>query len=227
MPAPLPTPTGVVHTRLIYDNGVSGEFGHAFDVAYTGGPPSTADLTSLATQIEAAWVTTLIALLNAGLALKRVTCSDLKTPSTPDGESTTRHAGTRTGNQLAINTSAVVTMQIDRKYRGAKPKTFTPFGDSQDLTDQAGWSTSFLTEMLTGWQDFMLALEGVVAGGTTLGGGVSVSYIEGPYTAVPNSGGTRYRITGTARNPPKVDTVLRFVVQQKAGSQRRRVQALG
>lgn len=227
MAAPLPTPTGVVHIRLIYDNGTTGEFGHAVDWAYTGGPPTTGDLNSMATDVHTEWVAHLQGMLSDAMALKRVTLSDLHVPTTPDGEDTTRVIGSRTGGLLTINASSCITFQINRKYRGGKPKSFTPFGLDGDCLDQSAWSSAWIATLSSAWSDFASSLTAISSGSTTLSDQVSVSYIEGPYTAVPNSGGTRYRITGTPKNPPKVDLVLGFTVQQKIGSQRRRVSAIG
>lgn len=227
MAPPLPTPTGVLRLRFLYDNGVSGAFGHSADFGYTGGPPDTASMNAIAAAVQGFYVSDLLSLLPDGMALNHIEVRDLAHPSVIPGEGGARVVGTRTGGILALSTCTVLNFKPNRSYRGAKPKSFTPWGVDTDLNDQTTWKGTYITEVGDAWGTFQDDIATITSAGTTLGAQVGISYIEGPYTATPNSGGTRYRIKGTPRNPPLVMDIVSVSVQRKVGAQRRRILAVG
>jgi hypothetical protein len=224
MAAPLPTPTGVVRIRLVHSPAAeSGEFGCAFDQAYTGPAPNNAALNSLATEVVSAWTTHLASVLTDALQLVRVSVIDLANPGTPDGIATASVTGTRTGVNNTYNICAQMQYTIGDRYRGAKPKTFTPYGVLGDTSDPRTWKSDFITELTTKWTAFIAELNGFSFGSATLGGQVGVRYTTHPYTLVPNSGNTRAHARGTPLDPPQVYPVITTSVAPKLGSQRKRL----
>jgi len=221
MPAPLPTPTGVAKFTFKQSTD-SGTFGWSFMMKYTGGPPSTADLTTLATEVQAAWAGHLASLFCASWVLTSTIAGDLANPGTVLGATSTSTAGTRPGSAVIDQGAACLVFRPNHKYRGARPKCFMPAGADTDLLNGSQWDTAFVTEVETKWAAFIAACTGQVAGTTTLAQQQSVSYIEPPYTNVPVGGSGRVRREGTLRNPPAVYDVLSVFLQQKLGSQRRR-----
>lgn len=196
-------------------------------MAYSAGPPSVADLATLAGLVSTAYLNHLASLLSQAYGVNSITCADLANPSKPLGLDNQVVAGTRPGTYpsatLPANACATLIFHPDRKYRGSKPKSFQPWGVDTDLGTNSVWLNSFVSEVQQSWNGFIAALEGKAFGSSDLGGQVAVSYIEPPYTNVPIGSAGRVRREGTPRNPPLVQHVVSVTCQDVIGSQRRRL----
>jgi len=225
MAPPLPTPSGVIRARLLHGIGGSVNYGSAFEMRYSGPSPDTTALTTLAGIISTEYATWCASMLSLAYGLNEVHCSDLQTPSTPDGINSVVVPGTRAGTypQLARSTAACLIFHVNRKYRGARPKTFLPWGVDTDLANNATWLGAFISAAEGAWLSLTGSLDGQVFGSATLTTQAAVSYIEPPYSNVPVGGSGRVRREGTARNPPLVQDVTSVTCQARLGSQRRRL----
>lgn len=217
------TPTGVLAVRLHHEPGADLDVHVRFQLAYAGGPPGTDDLAIAATAVRTAFSAHLASLLYSGDALYDTSCADLKDNATPAGVDTTTVVGTRTGTQVPNNCTVLLNKAVNRKYRGAKPKNFLPYGVQADLASTNSWSTTFATAVTNGWTAFITALDGVTAGAMTLGAEVAVSY-DGPPT-IPNTGPGKNKTMSTPRAVPLVQTVTANQASTIIGSQRRRLRA--
>lgn len=227
MAAPLPTPSGVIRFRLMHTFvGAPTPLGTKFDQAYTGGAPSVGDLTTLAGKIRAAYATDLAGLLHSDWSLTEVEAIDLANPTNPTGSDTTAVVGTRAGNPFDIGVAACLFFDVDRRYRGSKPKMFAPWGVTADGANAWSWSSAFITIVETQWGLFQVAIDGQGAGATTLGGQVGISYIGPPYHVVTSPTTGRGRNVGTPRNPPLVLGVTSEKLSPTYGSQRKRLRAV-
>lgn len=215
MAAPVPTPSGVV--KISHYSGV-GNFG--WQLSYTGGPPNTAALNTLATDARTAYSAHLAALLSTNSAVYKTTVLDLANPSNPEGLDATSVVGTRSGTQVPLQCAAIVDFAVARRYRGSKPKVFLPIGVDSDLANTIQWSTTFQSAVQGAWAAYVAALSGAVFGSATTGSQVSVSYYSGKH-ANPNPNG-RLQNLPTARSTPLVSSITGISMRLELGSQRRR-----
>lgn len=223
MSAPLPTPSGVIRTRLIHAIGQPGGNGCKFDMSYAAGPPGTDDLVIAAGQVRTAYAAHLASLLPSSYDLSQVTCVDLAHPETAEGTNTTVVAGSRSGVELPINCTMNVNFSIARRYRGSRPKFFAPWGVQADTGSNDSWGSTFITAVETQFAAFILALTGEVFGSASWGSLVGVSFTGEPYHVVISPTTGRGRNVGTPRNPPVVYPVTATTAGQILGSQRRRL----
>jgi hypothetical protein len=220
--APLPpTPSGVIRTRLLFTLEEATGIGMHFDMAYTGSAPNTAALAALGPQIESSYGTNLVAMATPSVVLTDIICYDLANPSTPEGLTAVGTPGTRSGDTLPASVCAVVNRHIARRYRGARPKLFTPFGSNSDTSGNQGWSTDFTEALTTAWAGFEAGVVGSGSGGTTISAPVGVSFFHG-FTVVTSPTTGRSRNVPTPRDPPLVEAVTSYSVTAHFGSQRRR-----
>lgn len=223
MATPLPTPSGVVHIRFLHNLAGPTLYGTAVDWAYTGGPPTTGTLSSIASLARTAYNGNLDALLPEAWSLHETRVTDLANPDTVEGIDTTVVTGGRAGTSALDSKCAVLIYFPDRRYRGSRPKGFFPWGVDGDLGSGKTWSGAFQTEVNGDWANFRTALDGQAVAGTTLTNHVSVSYITEPYHVVTSPTTGRARNVGTPRNPPLVMPILTTSLSAKVGTQRRRL----
>lgn len=222
---PLPaTPVGVVQARMRFAMDDDTNLETQFKLGYTGGPPSSGDLSTIAGLVNTAWDGNLKSFMSSNGLLDGTFCKDLANPSTVEGFSFSGEAGTRSGQIPTVGTAAVVFFRPDRAYRGSRPKMFTPFGVEGDTTAGNAWSSAFATGLQVAMGAFLAALDGESAGSTDLTVPKSVSYYHG-FTVVTSGTTGRARNVPTLRTTPLVVGVLGLEVQQRLGSQRRRLKA--
>lgn len=225
MPAKPPTPSPVIAIRLVHGMDATTGLGSTHRVSYSGGPPSTSDLSLLAAQAAAAWGTNLASQMSANGNLEQVVCTDLANPSTPAGASVASTSGTRTGQIPTLAAAAVISEHIARAYRGARPKLFLPFGVETDTVSANQWSSGFISSLETDWLAYVSAVLAATAGSTHLVAPVGVSYYHG-FTVITSGTTGRARNVPTLRTTPLVTPVTGIQVQQRIGSQRRRLSAV-
>ena len=216
MPAPAPTPSGVL--KAIFN--VAG-INSSCCFAYSGGAPSTADLATFAADLQGEYADHLFALLASGYDLESVKCLDLADPSTPAGSFDTPEPGTRSGTILPPSVTLLLNFEPDARYRGSKPKAWMPWGVEGDLASPKAWSSDFVDACNTGWAAFVAGVAGQSSGTTTLENQVSVSYFHGK-EANPNPN-SRLRNQPTPREVPAVYDISSFAARIVPGSQRRRL----
>jgi len=223
MATPFPTPTGVVHIRLLHNLATSTNYGSGFDMSYSNGPPGADDMSILAAAVGVAYGAHLSPLLWAEFSLAEVQISDLAHPETVSGLSTVVHAGTRSGVPLPLSVTACLSKSINRRYRGSRPRMELPWGVLGDEASNESWDPAFISAANAAWVAFIAALVGTNFGPCTVGAEVSVSYIGQPYTVVSTSTSGRPQIRGTKKNPPEVFSVTASQLNARFGSQRRRL----
>lgn len=221
MPALPPVPN-VIQCRFVYTIGADIAAMNRIYLVYTGGPPASADLNSIAGGINTAWGTNIKALMPSAYSLTSINLLDLASSTGAQGTNATVVAGTRAGGTMTANCTALVNWVMARRYRGGKPRTYWPFGVAGDTTTPQKWGTTFITAVNTGVNNFISGVIGLTAGTTTISAHGNVSYYHG-FTNVPYGSPTRYRQTPTLRSSPVVDTITTGACSAVIGSQRRRL----
>ena len=216
---PLPDiPT--IRCRLIYRESTGTELGNRLYFSYTGGPPSAADLASLASAISSAWATSLASLVSSGISLFEVDCLDIASYTGNSGTSTAVHAGSRAGIQAPVQVPFNVQYLISRRYRGGKPKGYFPFGNEGDFATPAQWTSGLVGEVGTQFPEFIAALDALVVGSITITNHISLSY-KHLFTNVANSSGREHAVPNY-RPVALHDIITGYLPKSGMGSQKRR-----
>lgn len=221
MPA-LPNVSQVVRLDFIHSDGSDLDILSRNFWAYTGTPPTDANLNSFCTDAGEAWGADLKAYANDGLTLVSVTATDLSSPTSAIGEASVGTTGTRGTEVVPADVAAVISYEIGRRYRGGHPRGYWPFGVSTDLQTVQTWTSTFTSDLTTSFESFV----GAIAASGWAGAGsidqVNVSYFEG-FVAVENPITHRYRNIPTPRVTPLQDLVRAWEARTRVGSQRRRL----
>lgn len=223
MPAPIPTPSGVVHIRLGWTIASSIFFGGGFDMGYAGSGLDSAQLADVAGDVATQYATDMVGLFQSQVSLTSVTCGDLQNPSTVDGSVAVSHVGTRSGSYMTTGVCASLAFNPNRKYRGSRPKIFLPAGVSGDLTTDQKWGSAFIADVEAAWLAFTADIVTNSPAGITLQTQRYVNYDGPPYAVVSNSGKTRSHSVPTKVDPPGVYGILGVTMGAKVASQRRRL----
>jgi hypothetical protein len=216
-----PSPGAVLQVEFKTSTGGSIPGGSRFFLSYTGGAPSSADLNSLASDVSAAWGTHIAPRVANAEALESVTITDLSSDTANIGSWEGTVNGTNSNGALISSAAALVNHTVARRYRGGRPRTYVRAGTTSDLASENQWNDTFLTEMLTAWEDWIadiLASSGI---GISLTNIVNVSWYKG-FTVFTTPSG-RARNIPTLRATPVVDPITSSSVATKIGSQRRRL----
>jgi hypothetical protein len=219
MPA-LPVVPNVVKAQFGWNDGSDTHAMNVLHFRYSGGPPTSTDCTSLASSLFTAmagchgnWP--------AGTLLELCQVTDLASPSGGQGAHTGAQDGISSGTALAAGSATLVNYIIGRRYRGGKPRSYFPWGDSASLASRQNWTAAFISQVSTTLSSAFAAMLGASAGSTVITAHVNVSYYQGNKGFIdPN--------TGIARNIPQlratpvVDTINSFKIGPTVASQRRR-----
>lgn len=220
MPA-LPEVANVVRIDLQWEVGEDHNIITRLHSGYTGSEPNTADCSTLAGEINTVVEAELRSLLPIPAIYQSCRVTDLANPSSGDATVTAAVAGTRTGTQLPAGVCTLVNYSISRRYRGGKPRSYFPFGVAADQSDSQTWGVTYQGLVNAGVAGFLLGIDGLAGGSTTLDGAVNVSYYNG-FTVVTNPTTHRARNVPTLRTTPVVDKVNSATCASKLASQRRR-----
>lgn len=219
---PLPAVANVIKSVLHF---TISEDTHAVCIAhwaFTGSTNAT-DMNALATGIRSSFHTRFSGDLTNKLSITGVDTIDLTSSTAAVGSDSTVQAFTHTGVPLPAETAILVSMQIQRRYRGGKPRMYIPGAPADalsggldankwDAANVANWGTDFLnftTDVKTTWGTIVI---------TNL---VNVSYFQG-FTVVINPITGRARNVPTLRAVPVVDVIQSFDINPRPASQRRR-----
>jgi hypothetical protein len=219
MPA-LPSVPGVL--RVV----VKGLLGEDLDIVgrqfiqYTGGTPSAADVTAIATEALAGWAAHMASQIMAGYATESATVTDLASPTGHEVTVTGSHAGGDSGVTNTAALSFIVQQKIARRYRGGHPRSYVAGVSPGHLQDDQTWDPTFAATTVGKWIDWWAAVEATSGLSVTLGGRVNVSYYEGFHNFTYPSG--RTRPIATLRGTPVVDSIIADGYNPRPGSQRRR-----
>lgn len=221
--APLPaTATGVLAIIYRFTVGNDQNVTTKLHFRYTSAAPTTAAMTAFATAVRTDFTTNVKPYLQSQLSLNQVTALDLANPTTPPGVDTTAVPGSRNSGVLPAGTALVAGYPIARRYRGGHPRGYWPLMGASDLADSGHWNGTTLTGVTTAITNHINAVKGLTAGGLALGNQCSVSYYSGGRW-VAGTGSGKPKWLPTLRTPPSVDDVIQVRVNNKPGSQRRRL----
>lgn len=204
MPALPAVPQVVLVTLKGNQGGVN--FNNVLHLQYTGGAPTVADLTTVGTAVGNAWNTNFTPLMNTSWSLNSIVLADLTNQAAAQSTVTVAYAGTRAGTAMPNATAAVVSWQINVRYRGGHPRSYFPFGVIADVTSSRLWAGAFVTALNNAATSFRTSLNAITASGTSYKM-VIVSYYH----------------DRTLRPVPQVYTVQGNLVHGRVDTQRRRL----
>jgi|SRR5580704_9795255 hypothetical protein len=208
MPALPPVP-GVVRVELLWtQNGVPAA--NVLHAAYTGGPPTAGDCTTIAGTINGAfWTDTLKAFYSNFTVLVGTRVTDIATDTGASGEFADGSSGTIDEEGVGAQMCIMVNYGIARRYRGGHPRTYYPGLSNTYLESPQAWSPAGVAGLSAAAGDLQAALGSASSGSTNLTEQVCVSY------ATANA----------PRVDPLVETITDYVVNGAIKTQRRRLTA--
>lgn len=218
--AALPSPGNVIRVEQRNTLQSPTTAGSRFFLSYTGNPPSSGSLSTLAGIINTQWGVNIAPHVAISDALQLVSCVDLSSATGAAGEDTTVTPGQASGNSTPSDVCVIVNHHITRRYRGGQPKTFMRMGMAADLATETLWSTASQTAFLTAWENYISAILNSTTSGISLQNVVNVSWYAG-FTPFQTPTG-RWRNIPKLRTTPVVDNIVSSSVNQTVGSQRRR-----
>jgi hypothetical protein len=146
---------------------------------------SASELATLASTVRSAWVTNFTPLQYNGLTLNDVTCVDLTSDTGAEGSATGSTPGGLSGSALSSNAAACLTWKIARRYRGGHPRTYVAGALSSHTSNANTWGATYLTAMTSAALALRTAINGVVAGASTVQVGTLHYYRAGVLLATP------------------------------------------
>jgi hypothetical protein len=221
VPALPPVPNVIKH-RLHFDVGTDSNAIVLLHSQYLGSPPSNAQMNTFCAAFNSLTSAEWPLYMDTDTLYLGNDAVDLTSPTAGAGSASTSVGGTRTGSKLGASTAVLVSYPISRRYRGGKPRSYLPWGTSDDLGNRNIWDTAVPGQFHTGWSAILSALAAAYPiGAATFESMVSVSYYGPPNRTVTGSTG-RVRTLSTTRVTPLIDPWSTFNVSPKLGSQRRR-----
>lgn len=226
MPALVPYPN-VFKVKLRWGLGADQQAITGLHFSWSGTAPTNATCGTIASDIYGFVVSALLGLYSTDNSIEEVVVQDLTSSTSGMGSHTASTAGTRGSGQLTGAVCALLSCQINRRYRGGKPRMYFPFGVPADIQSRQTWEPSFVTAMDTQMAAFIADVLAISVSGCVLGQFVSISYYEGIIVTPPNP------ITGRVRTIPKPrtaaiapDPIVSFGFNPNYASQRRRNQVV-
>lgn len=178
-----------------------------FHAKYSGGPPTAADLTTLATGMATAYHTRFMPNMNGNVTLDHTKVTDLSTLSSPSVDQATGFSGGGgLGPTVTNNTALGLAWHGHLRYRGGHAKTFLPGMLRNNLQDSLTWDPSFLGATQAAAIGFLSDVAALTAGTTVVGGLVMV----------------HYRLGKTVLTPPQVEDLTAVTAKSAIYSQRGR-----
>lgn len=209
-----------MRVRLDYTNTDTFLAGNRFYLSYGGSPPTAANCNALASDIASAWAANLAPLIHADWSLTEVDVLDIATNMGNFGTWTGTDAGTNSGSQLSANAASNIEFNLQRRYRGGKPRIYLPPPAETEAVNAGKWSDAFVTDLNTGITAFFAAIAALSVGAIGTLAHVNLSYYDG-FTNVTNSSG-RTRAAPKYRTTALVDSISGYSAKAVIGSQRRR-----
>jgi hypothetical protein len=213
----------VLQFNLVYSIGSDLTAENRLFFRWSGTTPDVAAAISLATHVGTGWTTFWSPLVPDTTTLETVEATDLTSLTGAQGTAVIASPGVRGTPELGAATALLVSMTINRRYRGGKPRTYWSAGVQTDLATPQTWSSGFVAAAQTAANDFAAYVSAGASGGTAMGAQVNVSYYDG-FLAVENPLTGRYRNVPVRRVTPTIDNITLWTPNQHLGSQRRRNQ---
>ena len=117
--------------------------------------------------------------------------------------------------------SVLANYLLARRYRGGRPRSYWPFGDSSVVGNRQTWEATFIEGVTTHLNAAFAATIGSTSGGTTINQHANVSYYNGSRVVISPTTG-RARNVPILRSSPVVDTIVGFQVSTRIANQRKR-----
>lgn len=165
---PLPLVPGGIKLRLIYDWNTRPAIS-VMNLHYTGTVPTVADLTTLSTNIAAAWVTNLQGVFLTTVSRKYVELTDLSSRTGATFTNSVTAAGLKAAtNQLPANVAACISWRINYRYRGGHPRTYHPGLIQADTANHYQLAGATVTALTNAYRAFFTAINAMTLGGAPL-----------------------------------------------------------
>lgn len=221
MPA-LPSVANIIRSGFLFGQPAGEALGKvALHFAFTGGPPSAAQLIDIGNQFMNATDAHLKSLTPNAIHWQSATLTDLTSSTSATGESTHASiAGTRGASSVATPLCVMTNYLVSRRYRGGHPKSFWPFGVVGDLGDYNHWDNTLIADVDAGVPAFITACLAASSGGVAISDWVQVSYFHG-FTPFTEPSG-RVRNIPNVRATPLVDPLAYAFASSIFGVQKRR-----
>jgi hypothetical protein len=187
---------------------------------YSGAAPANSDAVTLASAIATAWESAK-GIYPSEYFLSVITVTDLSTSSSAQGEWTGSVEGTNDAGLIAAGTAFLVNYQINRRYRGGKPRTYLPVGTTSDLSTARAWTSGFVTSVTDTWGAFITAILALPFGAASFSYQANVSYY-GPPNYTKGVLPAPVKTYSTQRASALVDEIVGTTYSTIPSSQRRR-----
>jgi hypothetical protein len=185
---------------------------------YSGGPPSSTDCFTIASNWFSLWVGNFIPLQPAQTSLVSVEVTDLS--SDTGGQGTYDNMGvpvpgTSSHGMLPLHTCLLVSKYVAVRYRGGRPRSYLPVGTTFDLNDDGDWQSARLEVFEAAWATMLEGFVDTGSGSTLIVLECMVTYKSKNLNPTPP-----YEVI-----PPRVLTIPAdgYTFDQQIATQRRRV----
>jgi len=196
--------------------------GSRFYFAYTGGPPTAANCSSIAANIVTLYTNNLAKDFSIHNALKHTVVTDLSSSTAATGNADSNVPGTLADPYAGVEVAGCLNSHIPRRYRGGKPRLFLPLGNAVVIgTDGASWTSTFVTQVNGDWVAFKSGIAAMTGVGCTLTNHVNVSYYQG-FASVQNPVTKRWENIPTPRSVAIAPDVISLTTLNPTVSQQRR-----
>jgi hypothetical protein len=178
------------------------------------------DCQSFGTALGNSWSTNIALLVHQDWSLNEVDVLDIATYTGHSSKVSMSHPGGYTGATIPASAAANIEFLISRRYRGGKPRMFSPPPGNTAMQSAGLWLPGFLPQWQTGMTAFIAAVVGQTFGSIVIQHHINLSYYH-MFDNVTDSSGRihaapRYKATATS------DIITGYALKQVIGSQRRR-----
>jgi hypothetical protein len=218
----LPVVPNVVEVRYIFSDAAGQTFGCRQFLKYSAGPPTATTLITLAQNVTTHYVSALLGYQSNEVALEEVIATDLASAAGARGSYSANNDGGNSNKIPSLGTCTVIDFEINRRYRGGKPRIYLPIGTIDQCTTSTTWQASYVSAINAAWSTFQAAVLADTYTGFALEDNVNVSYYEG-FTLVTNPITGRGKNVAKIRSAPLVDNIVGHTTRTILGSQRRRL----
>ena len=180
-------------------------------------------LNNWALAVTNSWNTHLAPLLTNTITLNSVIIEDLGSASAATGSDVANHPGTLTNPAVPANCALVISYQINRRYRGGKPRQYIAGMPASNLQDEDHWLPAIVSQWEAAYTLHQQTVQQFASGNITATQIVNVGYIQG-HTWQQDQHGNWHRLPSYLANP-HVDNVNGYIAKPVVGTQRRRAQA--
>jgi len=208
---PLPDAPRCVKIRLIGQNN-SVPWVNVMHMQWNNGGtiPTTGGLGTMATAIRTSWAANFAPLFCNTSSLTAVELTDVSSRTGNQSTDTTTVLGTSIQPAAPLQTAAVISWTIARRYRGGHPRTYFAGVDTSRYTLGRTWTAAAITAYSAAAQTLRSTINGLTADGNVWAM-VNVSY----YHTV--GGLAAYKV------PPDIDVITGLKFHTRVDTQRRRL----